>query len=555
MLVQKNLYTPQQMENQIFLRNDRKKINMSGIILPGSDKKPPAQGNTGSGIELPKGFSRRREQPKEAEAEAKPQETATPTESAPPPPPAPAAKAGGNAQGGRPQLDLLFPPTGAQIQCPNCGTPYVVPVFSIIDLGVNPELKGALLSGQVNMAACPNCGAGGPLSTPLLVHEPEHQFLGVFVPPAQNNQANLQQQKAIGDLTQTLMRKLPTEARKGYMLQPKQFMDWQRFMEQIWGFEGVTPEMLRRQRNQGELLQRLVSLANDRKALELALERGRDLIDRDFFALLDRFLVMTSNQGQQAGVTALMQLRNQLLETTEVGKQVKAQQDKVRSILSGFTANTTRDEVLDKVLAVWQEPDGEEVINSLVGAIAPMIDYQFLMLLSQRLESATDPAEREHLEQLRQLALSIQEQQSASQQAMVQQMQQILQDVLQAPDTAAKLREYADVIDESFLAMLAANIQAAQRNKSTAAARRLQQIYEQAMAILREQMPDDVRLLNELIAAPDKATLSQLLNNNRAKFTKEFIASMQEVEGQLRDAGRKEIADRIKSVRSQIALM
>ncbi|MEZ4728381.1 MAG: CpXC domain-containing protein [Caldilineaceae bacterium] len=528
---------------------------MSGILLPGSDKKPPAQGNTGSGIELPKGFSRRREQPKEAEAAAQPQEPAAPTETAPPPPPAPAAKAAGSAQGGRPQLDLLFPPTGAQIQCPNCGTPYVVPVFSIIDLGVNPELKGALLSGQVNMAACPNCGAGGPLNAPLLVHEPEHQFLGVFVPPAQNNQANMQQQKAIGDLTQTLMRKLPTEARKGYMLQPKQFMDWQRFMEQIWGFEGVTPEMLRRQRNQGELLQRLVSLANDRKALELALERSRDLIDRDFFALLDRFLVMTSNQGQQAGVTALMQLRNQLLETTEVGKQIKVQHEKVRSILSGFTANTTREEVLDKVLAVWQEPDGEELINSLIGAIAPMIDYQFLMLISQRLESATDATEREHLEQLRQLALSIQEQQTASQQAMVQQMQQILQDVLQAPDTAAKLREYADVIDESFLAMLAANIQAAQRNKSTAAARRLQQVYEQAMVILREQMPDDVRLLNELIAAPDKATLNQLLHDNRAKFTKEFMASMQEVEGQLRDAGRKEIADRIKSVRSQIALM
>lgn len=42
------------------------------------------------------------------------------------------------------------------------------------------------------------------------------------------------------------MRKLITEARKGYMLQPKQFMDWQRFMEQMWEFEGVTAEMLRR---------------------------------------------------------------------------------------------------------------------------------------------------------------------------------------------------------------------------------------------------------------------------------------------------------------------
>lgn len=527
---------------------------MSGIILPGQDKKPPAQGNTGSGIELPKGFSRRREQSAPQEA-ATSQPTPPAEMPAPPQPPAPPEAAPDAGAPGRPQLDLLFPPQGAQIQCPNCRTPYVVPVFTIIDLGVNPELKGALLGGQVNMASCPNCGMGGPLSVPLLVHEPDHQFLGVFVPPPQNPQAQMQQQKAIGDLTQTLMRKLPTEARKGYMLQPKQYSDWQHFMEQIWGFEGVTPEMLRRQRNQGELLQRLVSLANDRKALEIALERSRDLIDRDFFAMLDRFLVMTSNQGQQTGVNALMQLRAHLLETTEVGKEIKVQQDKVRAILSGFTANTTRDEVLDKVLAVWQEEEGEDLINSLVGAIAPMIDYQFLMLITQRLESATDAAERAHLEQLRQLALTMQEQQKASQQEMVQQMQQILQDVLQAPDIEAKLREYVDVIDESFLAMLAANIQAAQRNNATAAARRLQQVYEKALAMLREQMPEEMRLLNELIAAPDKATLTQLLKDNRPKFTKEFTASLQEVENQLREAGRKELADRLKSIRSQIALM
>lgn len=527
--------------------------------MPGQDKRPPAQGNKESGIELPKGFTRRREQAKEQEVATTAATTATetalpePSATAPMPPAAEAGPRGGAP--GRSQVDLLFPPTGAQIQCPSCRTPFVVPVFTIIDLGVNPELKGALLGNQINMAACPNCGMGGPLNVPLLLHEPNHQFLGIFVPPAQNNQASMQQQKAIGDLTQTLMRKLPTESRRGYMLQPKQYADWQRFMEQVWGFEGVTPEMLRRQRNQGELLQRLVSLANDRKALEMALERGRDLIDRDFFAMLDRFLMMTNNQGQQAGVTALIQLRTQLMDTTEIGQKIKAQQEKVRAILAGFTATSTREDVLDKVLSVWQEEEGDELINSLVGAIAPMIDYQFLMMISQRLEGSTDTVERQHLEQLRQAALSMQEQQNAAQQEMVQQMQQILQDVLQATDMTAKLREYADVIDEGFLAMLAANIQAAQRKNSTAAVRRLQQVYEKALEVVREQMPEDMRLLNELIAAPDKATLTQLLKDNRAKFTKEFMAATQEVEGQLRDAGRKEIADRLKSVRNQIALM
>jgi hypothetical protein len=523
---------------------------MSGILLPGQNPQPQSQG---SGIELPKGFSRRREEKREEKREEAP--SAAPEAATPPPAGERPAAPPRAPQQGQPRLELLFPPRAVQVQCPSCGTPYQVPLFSIIDLGVNPELKGALLSGQINMASCPNCGMGGPLNVPLLVHEPAHQFLGVFAPPAQRNSDNLQTQKAIGDLTQTLMRKLPNEARKGYMLQPKQFMDWQRFLEQIWEFEGVTPEMLRRQRSQSELVQRLASLANDPKALNMALERGSDLIDKEFFALLDRVLMMTSQQGQQAAVQSLLNVRNQLLETTPAGQEIKRIQDKVRAIASTLTRETTREQLLDKILAAWQDEDGEDVANGLISAVMPMLDYQFLMVVSGRLESTEDPQQKEQLESLRETILAMQEQQQAVQQQMAQQMQAILQDVLQAPDITEKLREYTDILDESFLSLLAANIQAAQRNNSTAAARRLQQVYDAAVTILQEQMPDEMRLLNELVAAPDKATVSQLLSENRAKLTPEFLASMQSIENELRAGGRKEIADRLKSLRGQIALM
>src|SRR4051794_10648639 len=201
---------------------------MSGILLPGKDKQPKSEGK----IELPKGFTtpKKDERPKEPSAPVEPSNT----------PPTPDQPARGQRQ---PGADLLFPPRGAQIRCPNCGTPYVVPVFTIVDLGANPELRAPLLSGQVNVAACPNCGAGGPLGAPLMVHDPEHNFLGVFV-PMESGRDDMQRQKAIGDLTQMLMRKIPADQRRGYMLAPSQFVDWQRFTEKLWEFEGVTPEML-----------------------------------------------------------------------------------------------------------------------------------------------------------------------------------------------------------------------------------------------------------------------------------------------------------------------
>ena len=518
---------------------------MSGILLPGQENKPASDIK----IEVPGGFTTRR-RGEDRPAEEKPAESPTPSPTEPAEPPTPEAPP--PAGRGQPALDLLFPPAPVQIRCPSCGTTYGLPLFTIIDLGVNPELKGALLGGQIHMAQCPNCGAGGPLSAPLLVHEPAHEFLGVFAPMQQS--LDVQQQKAIGDLTQTLMRKLPQEARKGYMLQPKQYSDWNRFMEQLWGFEGVTPEMLRRQRNQGELLQRLVGLVNDPKALDLVLQqRGADLVDRDFFAMLDRFIMVAGGQGQET--QPLLQLRNLLLDRTDAGRQIKARQDRVRAILQGLGANTTREQVLDTILNTWQEADGAELIGSLVVAVAPILDYQFLMLVSERLEASTNETERSRLEELRNMIVAVQEQQAQSQQAMVQQVQQVLQQVLQAPDTAVALREMADYIDESFLAVLAANIQTAQRKNSHAAARRLQQVYDQAVAMIQESLPDEMRLVNELLSAPDKAALTKLLQDNRPRLNREFIASLKVLETDMRDAGRTEVADRLKSLRAQIQLM
>lgn len=519
---------------------------MSGILLPGQDRTPKSEGK----IELPKGYSTPK---KEATAEpAEAQAPGAPPDSAAPPRAAQRPR-------GRQAADLLFPPRAAQIRCPNCGTPYVVPVFTIIDLGVNPELRGALLGGQINMGVCPNCGVGGPLGAPLMVHDPEHQFLGVYV-PLESGRDDLQRQKAIGDLTQALMSKIPSDARRGYMLQPRQFVDWQRFMETLWEFEGVTPEMLRRQREQTALLQSLVSLANDEKALEIALQRNASLIDRDFFNLLDQLLLIARSQGQTNEVQPFLKLREQLLEKTPAGQEVKQQQEKIRGLLSQITPNTSREQLLDLVVGAWREPDGQQLVGALaVAAGALLLDYQFLLALAERIDATQAPEERSKLEELRSFLMQMQQQvvarQRETQEAMAQQAQMLIQEVLQATDPAAVLREHADAIDETFLGLLAANAEQAERNKATAAARRLRKIYELALEVLQENLPPDLRLLNQLLSAPDEAAARQLIKENRAQLTDEFVGSLKELEQEMRQGGRVEVADRIKNLRGQITLM
>ncbi|MFN8439288.1 MAG: CpXC domain-containing protein [Caldilineaceae bacterium] len=523
---------------------------MSGILLPGQDKKPK---QPAGGLEIAGGFVKKKDAKPTEPPPSQPEAPAAETPAAPPPT-APAAP-GARPQSGRrlSAEDFMFPPQAAQIQCPSCGTPYAVPIFSIIDFGANPELRQPLLAGQINFAQCPNCGMGGPLSAPLLVHSPEHQWLGAFI-AAEARINDVQRQKVIGDLTQALMRKLPAEARKGYMLQPKQYSDWQTFSEKIWEFEGVTPEMLRRQREQSALLQNLIALANDRKALEIALQRnnGTALVDRTFFAMLDRMLVIASQQGQGE---PFVQLRNNLLEMTEAGKQIKAQSDHIREVLGTVNEKTTREDLIDLLLRESEGENGRDMLGALAASLSSAFDYQFLLAVNERIEHTSDETAKQRLEEIRQMVLSIQEQQRASQQMVIQQVQQVLQEVLQAEDVDAKLQELAEYIDETFLAVLASNIQTANQRNSKAAANRLQEIYDKAVTMIEGQMPPEIRFINQLITADDRAEVNRLLQENRSMLTKEFVESLRTLENEMRQGRRNEIADRIKSLRGQIALM
>jgi hypothetical protein len=206
-------------------------------------------------------------------------------------------------------------------------------------------------------------------------------------------------------------------------------------------------------------------------------------------------------------------------------------------------------------LEAWREEDGRDVVGSLAVALSPIFDYQFLMDVTQRMETTEDEETRARLEELRTLVLQVQERQKQSQAEQSQQAQAVLQEVLQATDIKAKLREMAPYIDEGFLALLAAQIQAAEQNGATGAARRMREIYDQALDLLQETLPPDLRLLNELLSAPDDAAVRTLLRENRELLTPELLSSLQPLEEEMRANGRPEMAHRLKTLRGQVALM
>ncbi|MDW8405233.1 CpXC domain-containing protein [Chloroflexus sp.] len=59
----------------------------------------------------------------------------------------------------------------APLTCPHCGVDFSAEIWLIIDAEEEPEAAAALRREEVNIVACPHCGARGPAGAPLLYHD------------------------------------------------------------------------------------------------------------------------------------------------------------------------------------------------------------------------------------------------------------------------------------------------------------------------------------------------------------------------------------------------
>ncbi|HEY63110.1 MAG TPA: hypothetical protein G4O02_00910 [Caldilineae bacterium] len=435
------------------------------------------------------------------------------------------------------------------VQCPNCHMSFVAEVYHIIDVGKEPALKQQFLAGQLNQTACPSCGTPITLTAPILYHDPAKEFLGVFVPP-QANLTNLEQQQRIGELTNTLMNSLPPEQRKAYLLQPRQFLTLESMVEAILEADGITREMLDAQRERLSLLQRLVQAVEDDERLRIIAAENDEKLDEDFFALASAMIESAAAQGDAHSAQQLSTLLNKLMDMTTLGRRIRAQQE----ILSGLDENTTREDILERLINAKEDA----AIEALVAVARPLMDYFFFQQLAERIEQAVrrgDQAEAQRLRDLRDRVLELQRQQDETIRQILERASRLLQAVLESDDPAATLRARKEEINETFMNVLAANIEAAERQGAIGAVRRLREIWEMTLNLLEEDLPSDLRLLNRLLRAEYPDGTRQLLMENRDELDQEFVESMRMMAESMRAQGQEELAKRLDNIRAQAMLM
>jgi len=75
------------------------------------------------------------------------------------------------------------------------------------------------------------------------------------------------------------------------------------------------------------------------------------------------------------------------------------------------------------------------------------------------------------------------------------------------------------------------------------------------MGLLEEQLPPEIRLINQLLAAPDPDSTRQLLESQRGAVTPQFVAALSQIIAKLEADGNADAAARMKQVKSQAEIM
>jgi flagellar basal body-associated protein FliL len=106
-------------------------------------------------------------------------------------------------------------------------------------------------------------------------------------------------------------------------------------------------------------------------------------------------------------------------------------------------------------------------------------------------------------------------------------------------------------IDETFLAVLNMNIEAAQRAKRPDIVERMTRIHDAIMRLMQEAAPPEVRWINELLQMESDSAALEALKQRSAEINQELIDTMAYIGQSLRQSGQEQMAERLEMLRSQ----
>ncbi|HHX66159.1 MAG TPA: hypothetical protein GX702_14880 [Chloroflexi bacterium] len=440
---------------------------------------------------------------------------------------------------------MSFPPIPTQVRCPQCGTTFVVQTRTVIDAGKEPELKTALLRGEINLARCPNCGAGGLLGSPILYHDPEKELLIAFVPSEMGLPAD-QEEQIVGSLVQAVMNSIPAEQRKGYFLQPRRVLTLEGLYDSILEADGVSRETLDAHRARVRLLNQMLSAVDDDETLATLVEENRDTLTYEFFLFLSNLI--EGPEEEEAPTD----------EENNLASQLRVLRDKLLEHIGPITSpmpsgDASDDEFIDMLRSI----EGEENWTRAIALNRPRLNYGFFQALTNRIEQAESEGNNETAQALTELRQRILQELDAQDQFLRQAQQkaeQLVEQIVEAEDVAAAVREHMEQIDPMFLSVLVRYRETAQGEGDEERVAKMDAILEAVTEALEENLPPDVRLINRLLRTDYPDGTNAVLEAHRGMLTDEFLQTFDEHMKRFEESADQEVMEHLRGVRQQIVL-
>lgn len=441
--------------------------------------------------------------------------------------------------------------TRMNVQCPRCGNLFEAMMSPLVDVGQEPDSKIRLLNGQWNAAQCPRCGNVSQIATPLLYHDPDKELLISFTPLGMN-MPKPQQEKLIGDLIRDVTNRLPQEQRKGYLFRPREALTMQGLIDQVLQADGITPEMMEAQRAKMRLVEQLVQAQENE--LPALVQENDAQIDEQLFQVMGLMAQQMMQQGRPDVAQHVLNVQQRLVELSSVGQDLIArsqqQEQAVQDVANDIRAlgqNAQRGDFLNLALGYAHD---DEKLQALVGLARPAFDEGFFQELTMHVAQA--PAgQRETLESLRERIAELTAMIDQQTQLALQDAAELLQVFISSPNLDALIRENVALIDDTFMAVLTANIQEAERQKDIQMSAKLKDVYNRVVTALRANMQPELRFINEVLSAPGEDEARTMIREQASTYGERLLDMIDAVEDIMASRGDQATLQRLNFIRAE----
>ena len=369
----------------------------------------------------------------------------------------------------------------------------------------------------------------------------------------QPDQAGDAVEEATGAGGDRSMEATPQEQRRAYMLQPQTILTFQTFMENILETEGITKEMIARQREQTELLGKLANADPDVR--DYLLGENLNLLDEQFFAMLQQIIDMAAQTNDGEQMVKLTNLRAKLMVDTPVGQEIEKRQIALHAFGRDVKAQgggASADLLLKHILL---NQDNDAIVDALAMTGQDALRYEFFQQFSEeieKIETEGDLVKAKRLTDIRTRLVAIYDEMREQSNRMMAEAAETLKLILEAPDMQTAVSENFQRLDDAFMYFLISRINQAEEAGNADQVAQLRQIQELIAATANAQVPPEIRLLNQMLEAPSDAERGQILDENPQLVAEEMLQVLDAVQQQVEQQGQADVLENVKASKALI---